>query len=86
MKSMNNIDTITAHNFEAIALTIADRVMDLPGQNLGRSFRDLVQQCQDTLMGEWMDRRSWKKEAGPVDIQRLVESVQLWFKAADSTI
>ena len=45
MNSMNNFDTITAHNFETIALSIADRVMDLPGQNMGRSFRDLVQQC-----------------------------------------
>ena len=84
MKNMNNIDTITAHNFEAIALTIADRVMDLPGQNMGRSFRDLVQQCQDTLMSEWVDRRSWKKDAGPVDIQWLAKIVQLWFKAMDS--
>jgi hypothetical protein len=86
MKSMNNFETITAHNFETIALSIADRVMDLPGQNMGRSFRDLVQQCQDTLMGEWVDRRSWKKDAGPVNIQVLAERVQLWFKAMDSAI
>ena len=84
MNNMNNFDTITAHNFETIALSIADRVMDLPGQNMGRSFRDLVQQCQDTLMGEWVDRRDWKKDAGPVDIQSLAERVQLWFKAMDS--
>ena len=81
---MNNFDTITAHNFETIALSIVDRVMDLPGQNMGRSFRDLVQQCQDMLMGEWVDRRDWKKDAGPVDIQSLAERFQLWFKAMDS--
>ena len=86
MKSMNNFDTITAHNFETIALTIADQVMDLPEQNLGRSFRELVQQCQDVLMGEWVDRRSWKKDAGPVDIQGLAKRVQLWFKAMDSAV
>ena len=81
---MNNFDTITAHNFETIALSIADHVMDLPGQNMGRSFRDLVQQCQDTLMGERVDRRDWKKDAGPVDIHSLAKRVQLWFKAMDS--
>ena len=81
---MNNFDTITAHNFETIALSIADHVMDLPGQNMGRSFRDLVQQCQATLMGEWVDRRDWKKDAGPVDIHSLAKRVQLWFKAMDS--
>lgn len=81
---MNNFDTITAHNFETIALTIADRVMDLPGQNMARSFRALVQQCQDVLMGEWVDRRDWKKDAGPVDIEGLAKRVQLWFKAMDS--
>lgn len=86
MKNMNNFETITAHNFETIALAIADRVMDLPGQNMGRSFRYLVDQCQDVLMGEWVDRRDWKKDAGPVDIQALAERVQLWFKAMDSAI
>lgn len=84
MNSMNNFDTITAHNFETITLSIADRVMDLPGQNMGRSFRDLVQQCQVTLMGEWVDRRDWKKDAGSVDIHGLAKRVQLWFKAMDS--
>lgn len=86
MKNMNNFETITAHNFETIALSIADRVMDLPGQNMGRSFRSLVEQCQDVLMGEWVDRRDWKKDAGPVDILALAERVQLWFKAMDSAI
>ena len=81
---MNSFDTITAHNFETIALFIADCVMDLPGQNMGRSFRDLVQQCQDMLMGEWVDRRDWKKDVGPVDIHGLAKRVQLWFKAMDS--
>lgn len=83
---MNNFETITAHNFETIALAIADRVMDLPGQNMGRSFRDLVQQCQDVLMGEWVDRRSWKQDGVPVDLQSLAKRVQLWFKAMDSAI
>ena len=86
MKNMNYFDTITAHNFETISLSIADRVMDLPDQNMGRSFRELVQQCQDVLMGEWVDRRDWKKDAGAVDIEGLAKRVQLWFKAMDSAV
>lgn len=83
MNNTNNFDTITDDNFDTIVLCIADRVMSLPGQSMGRSFDDLIQQSRGILLGEQMDRRDWKKDAGPVDIQGLAQMVQIWLKAMD---
>jgi hypothetical protein len=77
-------EVLTAATFTNHVHAIMHHIMHTEVQNMGRSFAQLKEQVEACLMGEYIDRTSWKDNTQPVDIQALAERTILWFKAIDS--